>query len=426
MNTTEYLTIPGQYNIYEVSLISSNGFALDIRPQMVELTISEDIFNNAMNGHLIISESLNLIRHFPIVGNEKLRIRFNTPTFPVVEKEFSIYKISPRLDFGAQNSTTYTLYFSSYEMIVSNSKKISMGYKNLTVSEMATSIFREHLSSTASFYAAPTESKKTYAIPYMQPFECLNWLSSRAVYKENPLLANYLFYENFNGFFFVPINYSVLLELPSSSTYFTFIKGGSESLSLDQQMRTIEKYDVFSTADTLQGEMDGYFASSLLLHDITFKTYTYRTYSYNRDFYKIPHLETEGVIPKINEPYSQAYFSNMKYFPTNSYSVDDVQNNDDYERIVLNRNAQLLHFSQQIDIVISGDSRRRIGEIIHLDITTPEPKENIDDFGDPYLSGKYLITRIDHMINKREYKMKLRCSRDANARYYPDKKEIKS
>ena len=63
-------------------------------------------------------------------------------------------------------------------------------------------------------------------------------------------------------------------------------------------------------------------------------------------------------------------------------------------------------------IDVNGDSRRRAGEIVKIDIPSVENPKNKDDWFDPFLSGKYMITSILHEIGDGSYTMKMEVMKD--------------
>ena len=70
----------------------------------------------------------------------------------------------------------------------------------------------------------------------------------------------------------------------------------------------------------------------------------------------------------------------------------------------------------------SGDSSRRVGDIVGVKLPTPEPKHDEIKWEDQYLSGKYMISAIKHTITKDNYTMKAELIRDSVSKPYPDVK----
>ena len=60
-----------------------------------------------------------------------------------------------------------------------------------------------------------------------------------------------------------------------------------------------------------------------------------------------------------------------------------------------------------------GDSSLRVGEIINFYAPSQTLQEGSEETADVFLSGKYIITRIKHIINAEKYLMNIQCRKDA-------------
>ena len=73
-----------------------------------------------------------------------------------------------------------------------------------------------------------------------------------------------------------------------------------------------------------------------------------------------------------------------------------------------------------MQIIVPGDSQRRVGEMIRLNIPTVEPKEGrLDEL----MSGNYLISKIKHVISseQNEYNTVMEIVSDSFANPLPQK-----
>ena len=56
--------------------------------------------------------------------------------------------------------------------------------------------------------------------------------------------------------------------------------------------------------------------------------------------------------------------------------------------------------SIQLEITVSGDSQRRVGEIVYINLPSIEPKNEENPTSvDPFYSGRYMISRIKHTLS---------------------------
>ena len=65
-------------NIKNIDLINYNNKTLDITDTFIRIDITENLFTNFVSGSIIINDELNLRVSFPLIGNEKLRVRWQS------------------------------------------------------------------------------------------------------------------------------------------------------------------------------------------------------------------------------------------------------------------------------------------------------------------------------------------------------------
>jgi len=133
---------PGDYNLKTVKILSyrkndSEGqlYEYDIKPIVVTIELTEDIFNGFMSGNIIVKDSQDIRSVLPITGLEKLELSFNTPGMPGINAErevghpFHIYKISGvQVDPTNPRAQFYNLQFCSKEMFYNSFNRVSQAY----------------------------------------------------------------------------------------------------------------------------------------------------------------------------------------------------------------------------------------------------------------------------------------------------------
>ena len=89
-NIEEQILSPGNVKINRLYMVSLNrGRYIDLRDYLAELNIYENLFSPGISGTITLSDSRNLIKDLPILGEELLLVDFKTPTF---DDNLSIYK----------------------------------------------------------------------------------------------------------------------------------------------------------------------------------------------------------------------------------------------------------------------------------------------------------------------------------------------
>lgn len=426
------LLTPGQCRIDSILIESYNGFKIDIRNHMAELVINESIDHTCISGYVLIADNLNLIRHIPLIGNEYITVKFSTPSrVKPIKKKFFCYKIENRLEsISNKGVILYQLHFVSEEFVNSMKKKISLAFDDLPYSEMVKLIYGQYFNPSKKILVQPTMGKKNLVIPYMTPIEAINLICKLSM-SENGRDKSYVFYEDFENYMFCNVNY-IANSGGSTSTYTwgrpgLSVPGEPQVLrNLAADFKRIESYKFISANNTIDNIENGLFSSSMMIHDSTFKKVDFITFSYNDDFNRLNTINKNGILPKKGDNFSEYHGAHSRLYPRQSYANSNIELNEDYDKIVLQRNAHLAQMeNSRLTIVIPGDSDRRVGEMIKVNIPAPEPITRHDEeMYDKYLSGNYIITQVTHMLIKNEYKMRLFLERDSMSNPYPEDKQV--
>lgn len=426
------LLLPGQCKIDSIIIKSYNGFQIDIRNHMAELIINESIDYTCISGYVMIADNLNLIRHVPLIGNERIEIKFSTPSRErPINKTFFCYKIDDRHESSTtKGAVVYKLHFVSEEFINSKNKKISLSFEDMQYSEMVKIICSQYLNPSKKILVQPTLGKKNLVIPYLSPIEAINMICKLSL-SNDTRDKSYIFYEDFENYMFCNINY--IGNMTGVSSTYSWGKPGLSVpgepyvlKNLAADFKRIESYKIITANNTINNVQNGLFASVMLLHDVTFKTAEIVKFSYNNDFYNLNTINKYGILPKKGDKFSDNNLAHAVFYPRQSFSHSNVELNEDYDKVVLSRNAHLAQMeNSRLTILIAGDSDRRVGEMIKVNIFAPEPLINHDDeLNDKYLSGNYIITQITHIVQKTEYKMRLYLERDSMSYAYPEEKQV--
>lgn len=417
------ITNPSQVVIEQILLTSSNGFSIDLRANVVQIQINESLKDVFLSGSILITEALNFIRHVPITGNEYLTITFYTPSAPPITAEFLITKISRRIMDGMK-TVTYLLHFVSPQYMYSITTKFSKSFENMSYTEMAESIFKDYLKdSKKSIVVTPTAKKKKITLPFMNPVEAINYLCSKTIDEVNN--ANYIFYETLdNEFILKPLYDLSNPPIQVAQEYISFLPDISE-VSLLQDFSRITELEILESANSKKNIQNGLYSGKVQILDMTNKKIDEFNYNYNDLFEKTKHLNENGIVPKYNQPYSDLNFSNYKVYPKSQYVYDNIEDLDEYFDVVPNRSFQLNSADAfRIAIRVWGDSRRRVGECVKVLINSPQAVKKSEDKFDAYLSGYYIIEKIQHNIELDNYTTNIILVKDSVPTPYPDVKNI--
>ena len=436
------MTKPGDVVIDEITMRSYTGFTMSLKGVFQNFTVYEDIYGNCMSGSITIIDSMNIVKHFPIIGAETLTITYRTPYkgSPLVKLNFRTYKISVRMAAEQPAAQMVRIEFISPEAIKSMQRKVSKSYRSMPVSQMVAQIYDEYLSTPddeTGGVASPTLVRvprtgtgarkgivrvedtfdtRSYVLPYWSPLYCMNWLAHRARSKRNTTLCDYVFYENSDGFHFVPL--SLLKGQSASFTYTDYVQGfrsKSGDRMIESELRNIIAMTVEDSTDKVRQQVLGMLSSSILTHDMTTKSWKAARFDYDRSYsFEGTHVEKHPLIPFEKTDYTDSPESHLRFYPNSTFLVGGVVSSHDYEETVLLRQS-LLNQLNAMNLIVDchGDTNVKIGQILELRVPAIESLKMKDDYEDEYLKGRYLVTTVKHVVTDREHRMTLTLSRDS-------------
>lgn len=459
---------PGDVIIDEIELESYTGFKTSLKGIFENFTIYEDIYSNCMSGSITLIDSMNLVRHFPIIGAETLTISYYTPfgSLDMVRLKFRTYKISVYVETSQQATTMVRIEFISPHAIKSMQTKVSKSYQNMPVSKMAEQIYMEYLAldkdkkifrsagrgalyGTAIGAAIPlagsvtgaiiggiagavsaslsnekipmktiqeTYDLRSYVIPYWNPLYTINWLAHRARASSNTTYCDYVFFENSDGHHFVPLS-SLKTQQPSHkfTNYPAGQRSENEERMIEHELRNVMSMTIEDITDKVKQQNLATFASTILTHDMTTKSFNVFKYNYDERFEDVGrHMEKNRLLPPNKTDYSSASLSSLKYYPSTTYTASGLERIADPEDTVLYRQS-LLTQMDSVNLILEchGDTNVKVGQVIEFVTFGKESTKKSDKFEDDYLKGKYLVTAIRHIVNDRRHRMTLTISKDS-------------
>ena len=437
---TNKLHNAGDVVVEEVRLVSYNGFEQSLLGMYSSFTIFEDLFTGGLSGSLTFTDSLNLVKNFPIIGDETLYVTFRTPGVDNVSRSvaFKVYKISTYVQGQGSASVVVRIEFVSPFLMAASRFKMNRSYQNKTYSEIVSSIFSDVTDVMKTNdkiaegnvrklpilqQAYPTMGQTCLIIPNWTPIYAINWIANMSVPDYNQLAANYVFYETLDGYYFTPLD--SMKKLPSVCTY-KYIPGGSRSEKGDRmietELRTITQYAIDKICDKMKESMAGMYSSFMLVNEMTTKSYYAEYFSYRGGFKETQKMNTNRLLPydsKIQDMLS-AY---TKYKTKSHFSFSGVEDTNYIDHALFRQSLMNEMNSFVMILEVMGDSTMRVGNMIDLEFISPEYTKNKDDYLDMYLSGRYMITAIRHDISDSRHTMKLTVARDSNREPLPDRKE---
>jgi hypothetical protein len=458
-----------QINVTDVIInklvIRSASGNYDLRPHIVELNIYENIFRPVLTANITLIDSHNLPQKLPIVGQETVDIDIklsgmeDDKMFSLKPPPFHVNSI-PNRDYLKPKSQLYSLELISEQFVSSTHSKVSKSYKDTLISSMVSDIYKTHMDhgGDGGVWVEPTDFEDTIIIPNLKPIEAIQWLAKRAKQGEDEAV-NYVFFETIHGSYFRSLNSLCVID-----PVVTFIlrsrfddPTGAESLSAGEIK--VNKFTFLKQFDRDNAVRDGVFSSKLITHDIVRKRIHEWDYNGFINWDMIDHIGNNFPTSNSKIEAKAATTQRTSYAPPGDYNSREPDTETiggmvdsrvsfypkHYHMYDYEYDNQVELWKQQRDnnygifdglvilIETAGVSGLRVGQIVNFKLpsaeTTDRDKMSGDKF-DKMLSGKYMVTAINHIIGVKDdkpvYDMKVELTKDGlnvPVKYRPSRKE---
>lgn len=416
MPISDGLLYATDFQLSELTITSASGQRVDIREVLRELVLYEDLFSNAMTGSVFISDTQDLINVLPIVGGEYLSVTLSKPsTIQKIQKTFRVYKITERRK-SSPSSEDYILHFCSEEVILNESILISNSYRQATISSIVKDVASNYLKMGATKF--PTESLTQTTgnfdviLPFWSPFYAINWLA-RMARTSGATGCSFLFFEDNQGYRFVPIELLVQEDPIQVINFMPLNLAGqtrekSDKSDTQQRLESAEDYELSSAPDLIQSISAGTYAGRLMRVNILDQQVKTSTLNGLDFFGKTKHTNKnsflQASLDRMNIPQTERHDSFYRV------AVDNLK----VETWLLQRNAYIsgIH-GFQLKVSIAGNMALRVGQVITLNLPSARIGRPEEKPLDKLYSGKYLITAIQHKIDRNKYVCILELSKDS-------------
>jgi len=457
------IAFAGDYTCPNIILISHDGMATDIKSLVLEMNIYEGINKNSITGTLVIGDTQNLISKLPIQGTERLVFKLSTPSTNVdshaidaTEKTgnpFYIYKLTDKNQISP-GTVSYILHFASREFMRNQRVKVSQSY-NSAYSTMVGKIFKDknYLDSRKKLFFEYSQVDKM-VIPNLSPFNAISLIANSSIPAEAPNgTVGYYFYETTKGFHFRSWTSMVsnmgYNDRPVKQVFYYQPKEGSQDAvnekgqpedKIINDFRNVESYEFINQFhDVAANTAMGTYGHRVITHNMFDKSYNETDYNYHDTFARSKHADSN---------YNQGNNSTIQAIVKTPVDFDDKAVSDYPEsRVSLQPSTRFLHdsdkgnygFDAKIDgkmtgfragqraqvasgtklrLVVRGQSYLEPGDLIQFNLRNVDGS-NQHGVDDPQYSGRYVITKIRHIVNPNEYKQVLECVKDSVKEQWP-------
>lgn len=409
-NTT--IRFAGDVNVEQITITSRNGFTQNVTQQVVGVELFEDLFSPFLSGNIILKESLDLINLIPLVGEEFVKIKINTPSFEgfgnVIDNDFYIYKLTD-VEQASDKNKIYRLHFISPEAIVDVNKRISKSF-----SGKVTDIAKEILSNQSYGFETkkylniePAANSTKYVSNFWSPVANINYLTGSAVSVEND--PNYVFFENRTGFNFISLT-KLYKQAPiqlfvNDAWLRDFNADGTNKRNVQEEYKRIIDISIPNGYDYMENVRAGMYASKIITYDVVTKKYASKHYNILDGWKKESNLNPYPLVSKkhIDNPWSTIIRETKYYNNFDKYS--DVTGT----RTLQKRISQMLQSEgNRIEITVPGRTDYTVGQKVEVKLYKSQPTSKEDtDFIDKAYSGFYIIAAVNHFITREKHECRM-------------------
>jgi len=397
------ISYPQDFYIKKLQFTTSSG-SIDFEKLLIEFSYYEDIFSFVASGHLSVVDGQGFIEALQLDGNEFLEIEYSkTKNGPTNSGYFRVYKIGDRVPGDNPNTSFYTLYFCSEELLLSEQSKITKTYTGTKISDLVKNILNILQVAPSKIYKIEeTTGIYDFVIPRLKPLEAISWLSTYARPQASTNGADMLFFETKDGYNFRSIRSMISAE--PMATYKYQLKN-LESADMAEKLFTVLQYEFVKTQDMLENINSGMIANKLISIDPFKKSFTTTNFNVKQADTNIGTLKN-----RLGKTQLQSYDSVVKVAISNSGQKEvpyiketegSVAQDIFIETYIPNRTSQInLANYIMVKMTVPGNPILTVGRTLNFNLLTQRNSSNNTQKDlDIFYSGKYLITAVRHTIS---------------------------
>jgi len=416
---SEVIRFAGDVSIDKIEIISATGYGQQVSNQVIAIEIYEDMFSPFISGVIAFKDSLDLANLFPLVGEEYVNIRIRTPSFTgkdkTIDEQFMVYKMTNR-EMAGDRSVIYELHFMSREAIVDLNKKVSVAYQG-KCSDIAKSIMtdvKNGLESKKNINIEETPNGVKFISNWWPPVQSLNYTAGTSANTNGN--SSYIFFENRKGLNFVSLESLYQKEQVQDFVYDNYMRDftqdGRTYRNVEKEYKRVIEISIPKVYDYVERARSGMFGSRMINYDLTTKKYVVKNFDMLEDFPKEKHLnEFSPVSNKAVRRVSALTFSYPKYHG-NFNNFGDVTNSKTIQkRLSLLQQAE----ATKVEIVVPGRTDYTVGQKVYLRLNKFNPIEGAESDGDTIdnmFSGFYIISAINHFIDREKHQCHIEIIKD--------------
>ena len=423
-------------NINQFDIVSnSGGKSTSIAGGITKFEYFESILEDTITARVTFADTGNTINNktaldgLPIVGSEKVSIKFTDNNKKEIKLSLYIRKVTPIYDDTTKSMVILDL--ASKEMIMNEKVRLNQRFDG-KISDYIKTIFtdKNYLGSEKNFEIEEVSNNYNFIGNNWKPFYAANWLSKRSVSAKNQTLgdsAGYLFFETSDGFKFKSIDGLFAQKQKKSIVYNQTPDTRGENVPAGYDIKALE-YEKDNRVDVQSKFQMGTYSTRTIVFD-PFNCY-YEVINpiseEKKDSLKLGGKELPVLNPEFKRPGKNKEFSRTQYMlidkgtlpvgNTKQQIEKSKEKNFDPQKI-LNQATMRYNqlFSFTCTIKIAGDYSLHAGDIVLLDVPDLQTNTKNDEINKKS-GGKYLIADLCHHVTTTGTYTALTLARDSVGR----------
>ena len=385
---------PGKITLDEVHY-KKKGTSTDLIQLVAEINVYSSIIDPVVTSEVVIIDSKNVLSNLPIESGDNIVMRVSYFDRQVDFTMFIIGIDEINID---EKQRMYTLKCTSELGFVSLYKHISQHF-NGTVSDIAAQVITDSTSEKTGLWE-PSIGIQNIISPQWNPLKLLTWLARRATSTVDT--TRFYFWQDSKMVYnFAPIERvrEIYRNLPVPK--FTYglnnqLIGplGSQKPNSEAVMNTIIEIDFENSFDLSAQIKKGSLGGVMFVTDISTKTMKIITDNYWDSFRGEKSLNGYPSWQRMDD-----VAKGKQLFPIIASNISrGITLNEVFDRSSIRGTS--VDKSQVINIVVHGNQTLDVGQVIEIDIPSPEPRtDSMRDKIDRRWSGKYFVVAKRDMYN---------------------------
>ena len=414
---------PDSYQIEYVNFYNNKDKGINISSFVQRIELFEDINHPFLEGIIYIQDAANFYEEQKVSGNEKIELKIKRTPIDETKETISSFEltlyIAEVFNFvrAAPGKQFYKFRVVS-EALYNNQAKVLQRSFQGSIGELVSDICKKDLKIEEPNINTDTKMIIKGVYPTIRPMSAINWLLKNAFDNDTP----YFVYDTFqNG-----LQFNSLENLYEQDVYeeYEFIPYYDQDIgtagAYNEQRKRIQGFGSPFNMGKLGQIGAGAYASTLHTIDIAKKKYEKTFFNYDS---KNPKKISKNKPFSDNHKIFDRKLSDLKegknfYISLNSGAFPDYKNYHDpafTTILTAESHLQTMGFNTH-QIELNGDFGLSVGAKVKIKTIKPTTIEDADFAPvmiDKYMSGEYLVTRIQHRFDD-FFKMVVTIQRDSS------------